>query len=103
MRLKMLGGCVLLLALAGFGSCRHETSTPRELVVVSYGGSYQEAQRKAIFEPFEKATGIKIKEAEWSGEYAKLKAMVDSGNVTWDVVVSAESSDIERGIKDGIL
>jgi putative spermidine/putrescine transport system substrate-binding protein len=103
MKLKMLGGVLVLAALVGFGSCRQPTSAGRELVVVSYGGAYQDAQRKAIFEPFEKATGIKIKEAEWSGDYAKLKAMVDSGTVSWDLVVSAESSDIERGIKDGIL
>lgn len=74
-----------------------------ELVVCSYGGSFQEAQRKAFFEPFEKETGIKIIEANWSGEYAKLKAMVESGNVTWDLVTVAENSIIERGIVDDIL
>lgn len=80
-----------------------EKAAPRELVVVSYGGAFQEAQRKAFYEPFEKKTGIKIKEAQWSGEYAKLKAMVDAGQPTWDLVTAAESSIIARGVADGIL
>ena len=31
-----------------------------ELVFVGFGGSYQEGQTKALFEPFERETGIKI-------------------------------------------
>ena len=31
-----------------------------ELVFVGFGGSYQEGQTKALFEPFEKETGIKM-------------------------------------------
>lgn len=76
---------------------------PTELVVVSYGGAFQEAQRKAFFEPFEKETGIKIKEAQWTGEYAKLKAMVDAGQPIWDLVTAAEASIAARGAKEGIL
>lgn len=97
-----------------FAACRGEKATsnasavapptqPRELVVCSYGGAFQEAQRKAFFEPFERETGIKIKEAQWSGEYAKLKAMVDAGQPTWDLVTAAEASIIARGARDGIL
>src|SRR6266542_792866 len=102
-RLTRLTAGLLLAVLFGFGSCRQRTSTQRELVVVSYGGSFQDAQRKAFFEGFEKATGIKVKEAQWSGEYAKLKAMVQSGSTEWDLVTTAESSLIERGIKEGLL
>ena len=54
-------------------------------MVTSWGGSYQDAQRKAYFEPFEKETGIKIVEAT-GPDAAKIKAMVASGNVEWDVV-----------------
>lgn len=104
MKLRILCGLVALSALLGAGSCKGTTQKPqRELVVVSYGGSFQEAQRKAFFDQFEKSTGIKVNEAQWSGEYAKLKAMVESGDVTWDLVTTAESSLIERGAKEGIL
>src|SRR5262249_23530424 len=50
-----------------------------------YGGSYQAAQRKTIFAPFEKATGIKIVEQVNVG-LTKLVAMVQTGNVEIDVV-----------------
>jgi putative spermidine/putrescine transport system substrate-binding protein len=56
-----------------------------ELVVCSWGGAFQDAQREAIFKPFESATGIKIVEAS-GPSMAKLAAMVQSGNIEWDVV-----------------
>lgn len=60
------------------------------LTTTSFGGSYQEAQRKAFFEPFAKDTGVKVLEDSWSGEMAKLRAMVQSGNVTWDVLAISD-------------
>ncbi|WP_441258743.1 ABC transporter substrate-binding protein [Bradyrhizobium sp. 521_C7_N1_3] len=57
-----------------------------QLTIVSWGGASQAAERKAYFEPFTKATGIKITEDEWNGETAKIRAMVESKTVSWDVV-----------------
>ncbi|MCC8940188.1 ABC transporter substrate-binding protein [Bradyrhizobium sp. Arg68] len=57
-----------------------------QLTITSFGGVYQTAVRKAYFEPFSKATGIKITEDEYSGESAKIRAMVQSKSVNWDVV-----------------
>ena len=34
----------------------------QEITVVSFGGSYQEGQSKALFQPAAKAMGIKVKE-----------------------------------------
>ncbi len=42
--------------------------------------------RKAFFEPFMKEGQGKIVEEEFNGEIAKIRAMVESNNVTWDVV-----------------
>ena len=50
----------------------------------SYGGALQDAQRKAYLKPFEELTGIKVIESEGS-DATKVKAMVDTGNVEWDV------------------
>lgn len=55
-----------------------------EVVAISFGGAYQEAQRKAYFEPFQELCGITVKEAE-GPDIAKIKAMVDTGNVQWDL------------------
>jgi putative spermidine/putrescine transport system substrate-binding protein len=74
---------------------------PAEVVVASYGGSFQDAQTKAFFEPYTKATGTKVTGTTGTG-YAKVKAMVESGNISWDVV-SAESSAFANETKDGLL
>jgi putative spermidine/putrescine transport system substrate-binding protein len=55
------------------------------LTISSYGGAYQEAQRKGWFEPYAAATGIEIIESEDSAN-ATIKSQVESGQVTWDVV-----------------
>lgn len=56
-----------------------------ELTITSWGGAYQESQRKAFFEPFVK-DGNKVTEEEYNGEIAKIRAMVEAKNITWDVV-----------------
>src|SRR6059036_2348580 len=56
-----------------------------ELVFVGFGGGYQEGQTKALFEPFEKETGIKV--VQTTGvDLAKLRAQVQSKNVEWDLI-----------------
>jgi len=94
---------VIIILIFIIGCSKQKDNSPKEVVVCSYGGSYQEAERKAFFEPFEKETGIKVREAEWSGEYSKLKAMVESGTIVWDLVTVAEGSTIARGISEGVF
>jgi putative spermidine/putrescine transport system substrate-binding protein len=56
-----------------------------EVVVVSWGGFLQDSQREAYFKPFEELSGITVIEAE-SPSIAQVQAMVDTGNIEWDVV-----------------
>lgn len=72
-----------------------------KIVVASYGGTFQEAQSTAYFKPFQEESGVTVTETEGSS-YDKLKAMVDSGLVDWDVV-SAESSSYINEANDGLL
>ena len=66
------------------------TSIPEKLKgsgvvrVCSYGGAFQDAQRKAYFEPFERLSGIKVVESQ-GPDPVKLKAMVDTKNIEYDV------------------
>jgi putative spermidine/putrescine transport system substrate-binding protein len=55
------------------------------LTFVSFGGVYQEAQRKAWLEPYTELTGVEFVEDENSSN-ATIKAQVESGQVSWDVV-----------------
>ena len=73
----------------------------QELTIVSFGGSYQEAQSKALFVPAAKAMGIKIKEETYTG-IADLRLKVKAGAVTWDVVASGSGSAARAGA-EGIL
>ncbi|MGH6884155.1 ABC transporter substrate-binding protein [Hypericibacter sp.] len=73
-------------ALATSLPLRRALAATTTLTVVSYGGSYQEAQDKAMFTPFTQAnSGIAIQQDSPSSA-AKLKAMVEAGQVTWDIV-----------------
>ncbi|NDY90131.1 ABC transporter substrate-binding protein [Ideonella livida] len=73
-----------------------------QLTVVNFGGANGAAQKKAYVEPFEKATGTKVVTVEYNGEQAKIKAMVEAGKVTWDVV-EVESPDVQRGCDEGLF
>ncbi len=55
------------------------------LTFVSFGGAYQEAQRKAWLEPYTALTGVQFQEDEGSSN-ATIKTQVEAGQVTWDVV-----------------
>ncbi|MFO1056823.1 MAG: ABC transporter substrate-binding protein [Dongiaceae bacterium] len=54
-----------------------------EVVVTSGGGTWEDAQRKAYFEPFERDTGIKV--VLVPEDHAKLLASVKSGAAEADV------------------
>jgi putative spermidine/putrescine transport system substrate-binding protein len=72
-----------------------------DLTVINFGGANANAQKKAFYEPFEKM-GNKIVPVEYNGEQAKIKAMVETKKVTWDVV-EVESPDITRGCDEGLF
>jgi len=57
----------------------------RPLTFVSWGGALSDMETEAICDPFAAQTGQKVISTSPT-EYAKIKAMVQSGNVDWDVV-----------------
>lgn len=72
-----------------------------DVTVISFGGSNQKAQIKAFYEPYTQTTGGKIVQGEYNGEQAKIKAMVEAKNVSWDVV-EVESPELARGCEEGL-
>lgn len=56
----------------------------KKLVIISWGGVWEEGIKKAFGDPFEKETGIKV---IYTGPYdlGKMKAMVEAGRVEWDL------------------
>ncbi len=67
---------------------RRRAAADEQVVIASYGGSYQDNQRKAYFEPFQRDTGIRVVEVA-GVTVAKIRSMVLSGNTEWDACVCA--------------
>lgn len=76
-------------------------ATPEHTTFVSWGGTTQHAQNVAWAQSFTKKTGIKVVNAGPTN-YGKLKAMVKSGNVSWDVV-DVEGTFAYKAAKAGLL
>ena len=73
-----------------------------EMTIVSWGGAYSNSQLKAYHEPYAEKTGVKIINDESSAEaVAKLRAMNEAGNVTWDVV-DVVAADAMRLCDEGL-
>ena len=72
-----------------------------QLVFAGFGGDYQTGQTKALFEPFEKETGIKILQTT-GVDLAKLRAQVQSGNVEWDFLALPDRLRY-TAVRDGLV
>lgn len=81
-----LAGLLMTGAAAIALSAARPAAAEDQLTVVSWGGAYQESQREAFFKPFQKDASVKMTEEEYNGEIAKIRAMVESNSVTWDVI-----------------
>ena len=73
-----------------------------ELVVVSWGGAYTASQQNAYHATYmKKNPGIKIINDDSAGSaVAKLRAMKQAGNTTWDLV-DAVAADAMRLCDEG--
>lgn len=87
------GALAVAIAGAAYGQAR-------KLTVVSWGGAYQDAQKKIYFEPL-KAAGLDLIDESWDGGVGVLRARVQGGNAGWDVV-QVESDELELGCEEGL-
>ncbi|MCK1656433.1 ABC transporter substrate-binding protein [Bradyrhizobium sp. 151] len=81
----MMAGTLTAVGLI-LGATRTPVFAADQLTIVSWGGNYQDALAKYIFDPFSKATRIKVVQGVYAGEAAKVRAMVETNSVSWDVV-----------------
>ena len=95
--------CRLLLgsALLGLAALALSPAHADDMVFTSWGGTTQDAQGKAWGQPFTEQTGINVV-MDGPTDYGKLKAMVESGNVTWDVV-DVEHDFALKAAEEGLL
>ena len=96
MNLKyLLIGAVSAIAVAG-------AAQAGSIIVVSWGGAYTKSQVEAYHKPWMAATGNTVISEDYNGGLAEVKAQVEAGNVTWNLV-DVELSDAVRGCDEGIL
>jgi len=95
--LKTFKVTALALGLACAGH-----SMAADLTVISFGGANKEAQVKAYYAPFEKASGNKVIAGEYNGEMAKVRAMVDTNSVSWNLV-EVESPELSLGCDEDMF
>ncbi|MBJ7555352.1 ABC transporter substrate-binding protein [Marinomonas spartinae] len=97
MRKLLKGALIASICSVGAMQCYAQDS----ITFVSWGGSTQDAQKQAWAIPFSNKTGIKVIQ-DGPTNYGKLKAMVESGNVQWDVV-DVEADFAYRAAAEGLL
>ncbi|MCZ0811407.1 MAG: extracellular solute-binding protein [Pseudomonadota bacterium] len=81
----------------------HAQDMADSLTLVSWGGAYQESQMKAYVEPYiADNPGVSVTWDESSAEaVAKLRAMDEAGNLTWDLV-DVTAADAMRLCDEGL-
>jgi len=59
-------------------------SADPHITFVSWGGAYTASQQKAYVDTWSKGSGVTVE--NYNGGLGEIKAQVEAGNVTWDVV-----------------
>jgi putative spermidine/putrescine transport system substrate-binding protein len=92
----------LFLGAAAAAICA-SAAQAEDMTIVSWGGAYSASQDNAYNQPYMKLNpDVKIINDESSNEaVAKLRAMAEAGNVTWDVV-DVVASDAIRLCDEGL-
>ena len=72
------------------------------LTIVGWGGALSKAESEAFDKPFTAATGVEIVAEVYNGGLAQVKAQIEAGKITWDVL-DAEMTDAELGCAEGLL
>lgn len=92
----------LLLSAAAALAITAGSASAKDLTVVSWGGAYTKSQVEAYHKPWQAKTGKTITSEDYNGGIAEIKAQVEAGNVTWDVV-DVELSDAVRACDEGLI
>lgn len=78
------------------------SASAQALTVISFGGASGDAMNQAYYGPFAEETGINLTPGDYNGELSRIRAMVETGNVSWDLV-EMESPELVRGCFEGLF
>jgi len=79
------------------------TAIAESINVVTYGGSWLDAQQKEMFDPYTEVSGVNVNVIP-NSQYAlgSLRAQVESGNIKWDVI-NLRPEAITQACDEGLL
>ena len=89
-----------ILTLSLLASALSAGFAAEQITVVSWGGAYEAAQRRAIFAPFTAQTGIKVNIKTYAGNIEAVRQR--AGTEGWDVIDMTEDDAI-LGCSEGLL
>ncbi|RWP83473.1 MAG: ABC transporter substrate-binding protein [Mesorhizobium sp.] len=90
------------LTFVGLLSATAMAAKADDLTIATYGGSFEDALRAEVYEPFTKATGINILPDVHTGDIGKVRAMVTAGTYNWQLA-EAESVTAAVGCQQDLL
>ena len=92
---------VVSISIMSMYPCLASAEEGKTLVVNSSGGIVEKVAKQVFAQPYEQKTGTKITFTA-PVNFAKLKAMVESGNIEWDIT-ELGPEDMIRGKERGYL
>lgn len=99
--MKLRTTLIVATSMALMGSAAAQDMAD-SMTIVSWGGAYTASQDNAYHKPYAEKTGITIVNDDSAAEaVAKLRAMNEAGNVTWDLV-DVVASDAMRLCDEGL-
>ena len=89
----------LLLAISFVVSI---TSSAFAVTVVSWGGAYTASQKLGYGDPAAAKLGIPVNWVDYSGGLSEIKAQVEAGAITWDII-DVYAMDTINGCDEGLF
>jgi len=99
--MKSLKSVITLLSIVVLVPCTAAFSA-ETITVTSFGGAFSQSQIEAYQKPFAAKTGVTVNAEVYNGGLAEVRAQVQSGNVTWDVI-DVEKQDLTGGCDEGLF
>jgi putative spermidine/putrescine transport system substrate-binding protein len=99
--MKSLKSVVALLSIIVLVPCSAALAA-ESITVTSFGGAFSQSQIEAYQKPFAAKAGVTVNAEVYNGGLAEVRAQVQAGNVTWDVV-DLEKQDLTAACDEGLL
>lgn len=96
--MKKITGVIALVAALCTGV---DAVSAETMVFTAWGGTTQDAQKEYWADTFTEKTGVKVLQ-DGPTDYGKIKAMIESGKVSWDVVDTEGEYAVQAG-QQGLL